>query len=103
MVRVGGECHLASSHYEEVSHALRGPALYLMERTFDPVGMRMDAELVGRRASGTTRFIVPVDPLVSSPSKRSTASATRVVFSFQGTQSEIIEPTLPPGTSTTVR
>jgi hypothetical protein len=63
-VRVGGQCHLASSHYEEATHPLRGPALYLTERTFDPVSMRMDEEIVGRRASDRTRFVLPFDPLV---------------------------------------
>ena len=47
-----------------------------MERTFDPLDMRMDAELVGRRCSDTTRFVVPFDPLVSSRSKQGPEAGT---------------------------
>ncbi len=65
-VLVNGRCHLASSHYEEVTHPLRGPALYLVERTFNPLEMQMDEELVGRRVSDSTRFVIPFDPLVTS-------------------------------------
>jgi hypothetical protein len=61
-IRVGGKCHLAASHYENVEHALRGPALYLVERSFEPTSLRVDPTLVGRRCSDTMRFELPYDP-----------------------------------------
>lgn len=62
-----GSCHLASSHYETVRHPLRGPALYLVERSFDPVSLSMDAEIAGQRVAETDRLRVPFDPLDVSP------------------------------------
>ena len=70
VVRVDGECHLASSHYEEVSHPLRGLALYRVERTFDPIKLRMDTTLVGARVAEPTRYILPHDPLAPKPVPR---------------------------------
>jgi hypothetical protein len=35
----------------------------MTERTFDPFGMQMDDELVGKRVGESTRFIIPFDPL----------------------------------------
>lgn len=68
LVRVDGACHLASAHFERVTHPLRGPALYLVERTFDPVSFRMDPEVVGERVSEQTRFVLPYDPISHGPS-----------------------------------
>jgi LysM repeat protein len=65
-----GRCHLASSHWEEVKHPLRGPALYLVERSFDPITLRMDEELVGTRAGEGTRLEIPFDPLAVRPRSR---------------------------------
>jgi hypothetical protein len=67
-VRIGTGCHLKSLHYEEATEPLRGPALYLVERTFDPASMRMDAELIGRRFGDTLRFVLPAEPSNEEPS-----------------------------------
>jgi hypothetical protein len=83
-VRVGGQCHLASSKYEWATHPLRGDALYLMERTFDPFAMRMDAELIGRRFSDTTRVVVPLDPLLGSVSTREPGTITQALRNSDG-------------------
>jgi hypothetical protein len=44
---------------------LRGSALYLLERTFDPLKMQMNAELVGRRFCDVERFVIPHEPLIT--------------------------------------
>jgi hypothetical protein len=62
-VRINGRCHLTSSHYESAPEPLRGPAFYLVERTFDPNTMAMDRAIVGARVAETARFIIPFDPL----------------------------------------
>ena len=62
-VRVNGQCHLLSSHYESAPEPLRGPALYLVERTFDPITMTMNREIVGTRAAESRRFVIPFDPI----------------------------------------
>jgi hypothetical protein len=71
-VRVAGGCSLRSSHYEEATDPLRGPALYLVERTFDPVTLHADREIVGRRCSDRGRFVLPFDPIAAgiSPGSR---------------------------------
>jgi hypothetical protein len=61
-VRVGQRCHLISVHLEEATDPLRGPALYSVERTFDPITMTMDTLIVGCRFSDKTRFILPAEP-----------------------------------------
>ena len=63
LVRVGKECHLASAHWEEATHPLKGAALHLVERTFDPTTLRVDREIVGRRAGESERYELPFDPL----------------------------------------
>jgi hypothetical protein len=63
VVHVNGQCHLLSSHYESAPEPLRGPALHLVERTFDPVTMTMDREIVGTRAAESKRFVIPFDPI----------------------------------------
>jgi hypothetical protein len=63
LVRVGNECHLASAHWEEATHPLKGTALHLVERTFDPTNLRVDRELTGRRAGESERYELPFDPL----------------------------------------
>ncbi|MDI1446305.1 LysM domain-containing protein [Polyangium sp. 6x1] len=63
LVRVGKECHLASSHWEEVTHPLKGPALHLVERTFDPTSLRVGREITGARAGEGQFYELPFDPL----------------------------------------
>lgn len=74
LVRVGKECHLASAHWEEVTHPLKGPALYLVERTFDPTSFRVDREIVGVRAGESQVYELPFDPL--APRSLPTQSVT---------------------------
>jgi LysM repeat protein len=70
VARKGG-CHLASSHWEDVKHPLRGPGYYLVERSFDPITLRMDEEIVGARAGEEkTRLRIPFDPLTVHPQQR---------------------------------
>ena len=75
-VVVGGHCRLASAHYEEAIHPLRGGALYMLERTFDPIAKRADAELVARRASDATRYLLPFDPGVPPTAPQEVARGT---------------------------
>ncbi len=63
-VLVDGRCHLASAHFAEVNDPIRGGALHLVERTFDPIRFRADAQIVARRFSDRTRFVLPFDPEV---------------------------------------
>ncbi|MDI3283836.1 LysM domain-containing protein [Polyangium sp. 15x6] len=79
LVRVGNECHLASAHWEEVTHPLKGPALHLVERTFDPTNLRVDREMVGIRAGEGQAYELPFDPL--APRTLPTQSGTVVAIS----------------------
>jgi hypothetical protein len=79
LVRVGDVCHLASSHWEEATHPLKGTALYLVERTFDPSTLRADRGLVGCRAGEAGRYELPFDPL--APAALPTRSGTLVAVS----------------------
>jgi hypothetical protein len=80
-VEIGGACHLGSAHYEDATHPLRGSALYLVERTFDPMHVRMDREIVGRRCSDKTRYVLPFDPLLTG--RASTPRPARTVAYVQ--------------------
>src|SRR5262249_19286637 len=67
LVEKHGECPLATAHYETVRHPIRGPALYLVERSFDPASLVMDEELSGTRAAERERLRIPFDPLAVAP------------------------------------
>lgn len=79
LVRVGQACHLASAHWEEATHPLKGAALHLVERTFDPTNLRVDHEITGRRAGEQQRYELPFDPLVprTLPTQSGTVVAMR--------------------------
>ena len=79
LVRVGKECHLATAHWEEVTHPLKGPALHLVERTFDPTNLRVDRELTGIRAGEGQIYDLPFDPL--APRTLPTQSGTVIGIS----------------------
>jgi hypothetical protein len=70
LVEKHGRCHLASAHYETVRHPIRGPALYLVERSFDPAIFEMDEELAGTRVAESERLRIPFDPLAVAPRAR---------------------------------
>jgi hypothetical protein len=70
LISRNGACHLASSHWESVKHPLRGAAFYLVERSFDPLSLRMDDEIAGSRAGETERLRIPFDPLTVRARRR---------------------------------
>jgi len=83
-VRVNGLCHLTSSHYESAPEPLRGLALYLVERTFDPITMTMDREIIGTRAAESNRFVIPFDPILEEHrASTSTRLEKGTILSFE--------------------
>lgn len=72
-VLVDGRCHLASAHFADVDDPIRGGALHLVERSFDPLRLTADPQIVARRFSDRTRVVLPFDPEThGKPSGRST-------------------------------
>lgn len=83
-VLVEGRCRTAASHYTDVDDPIRGSALHLVERTFDPLRLTADPEIVARRFSDRARVVLPFDPELPRGGRKSVVTISATTRSDEG-------------------